>query len=196
MWRAAVRPCTLLVFMFSAAYSDRVPLRLYSIRDARRGLETAAARDRHWSCRKLASELGISKDLMHRVWREAGLKPHRLERYMASDDPDFESKAGEIIGLYLNPPQHAAAFCVDEKTTIQALYRRVAWPGGLQVRSDAIAYPSPDSYRLVRTATQSISMSNGPGHTGTHVNIRAGGSFGKKRIYTAFTVSNLSAEVQ
>jgi transposase len=48
--------------------------------------------------------------------KEAGLKPHRLERYMASDDPDFD-----IIGLYLNPPQHAAVFCVDEKTAIQAL---------------------------------------------------------------------------
>jgi len=54
---------------------------------------------------------------------EAGLKPHRIERYLASDDPDFESKAADIIGLYLNPPQHAAVFCVDEKTAIQALDR-------------------------------------------------------------------------
>jgi DNA-binding LacI/PurR family transcriptional regulator len=57
------------------------------------------------------------------VWKEAGLKPHRLERYLVSDDPDFESKAAGIIGLYLNPPQHAAVFCVDEKTAIQALDR-------------------------------------------------------------------------
>src|SRR5271166_6349889 len=77
----------------------------------------------HWSCRKLASALEISKDAVHRAWREAGLKPHRLERYMASDDPEFESKAADIIGLYLNPPQHAAVFCVDEKTAIQALDR-------------------------------------------------------------------------
>jgi len=77
----------------------------------------------HWSCRKLASALGISKDAVHRVWNEAGLKPHRLQRYMASDDPEFESKAADIIGLYLNPPQHAAVFCVDEKTAIQALDR-------------------------------------------------------------------------
>ena len=77
----------------------------------------------HWSCRKLAATLGIGKDLVHRVWKQAGLKPHRLERYMASDDPDFESKAADIIGLYLNPPQHAAVFCVDEKTAIQALDR-------------------------------------------------------------------------
>ena len=77
----------------------------------------------HWSCRKLAAALGISKDAVHRVWKEAGLKPHRLERYMASNDPDFEAKAADIIGLYLNPPQHAAVFCVDEKTAIQALDR-------------------------------------------------------------------------
>ena len=75
----------------------------------------------HWSCRKLAATVGVSKDMVHRVWREAGLKPHRLERYLASDDPDFERKAADIIGLYLNPPQHVAVFCVDEKTAIQAL---------------------------------------------------------------------------
>jgi hypothetical protein len=77
----------------------------------------------HWSCRKLAAALGVSKDAVHRVWKEAGLRPHRLERYMASDDPDFEAKAADIIGLYLSPPQHAAVFCVDEKTAIQALDR-------------------------------------------------------------------------
>ena len=77
----------------------------------------------HWSCRKLAKQLGISKDVVHRIWRTAGLQPHRLERYLASNDPDFERKAADIIGLYLNPPQHAAVFCVDEKSAIQALDR-------------------------------------------------------------------------
>jgi transposase len=77
----------------------------------------------HWSCPKLAKQLGVSKDTVHRVWKIAGLRPHRLERYMASDDPDFESKAAAIIGLYLNPPQHAAVFCVDEKSAIQELDR-------------------------------------------------------------------------
>src|ERR1700740_873442 len=77
----------------------------------------------HWSCRKLAATLGVSKYAVHRTWKEAGLKPHRLERYMASNDPDFESKTADIIGLYLNPPRHAAVFCVDEKTAIQALDR-------------------------------------------------------------------------
>lgn len=77
----------------------------------------------HWSCRKLAKRLKISKDTVQRIWHKAGLKPHRLEHYMASDDPDFESKAADVIGLYLNPPQHAAVFCIDEKSAIQALDR-------------------------------------------------------------------------
>ena len=77
----------------------------------------------HWSCRKLARELGLSKSTVQRILRQAKLKPHRLERYMASSDPQFEQKAADIIGLYMNPPQHAAVFCVDEKSAIQALDR-------------------------------------------------------------------------
>ncbi|MFI5224597.1 MAG: IS630 family transposase, partial [Nitrospirales bacterium] len=77
----------------------------------------------HWSCRKLAEHLGTSHMMVARVWKRAGLKPHRLERYMMSNDPEFESKAADIIGLYVKPPQHAAVFCVDEKTAIQALDR-------------------------------------------------------------------------
>jgi len=77
----------------------------------------------HWSLRKMAAVMGVGKDLVRQVWREADLKPHRLDRYMASDDPQFEQKAAQIIGLYLNPPQHAAVFCVDEKSAIQALDR-------------------------------------------------------------------------
>ena len=77
----------------------------------------------HWSTRKLAKELGVTHMMVARVWARAGLQPHRLERYIASNDPDFESKAADIIGLYVNPPQHAAVFCVDEKTAIQALDR-------------------------------------------------------------------------
>jgi transposase len=77
----------------------------------------------HWSLRKMAAVMKVSKSLIARVWKEADLKPHRLERYMASTDPLFEKKAAAIIGLYLNPPQNAAVFCVDEKSAIQALDR-------------------------------------------------------------------------
>jgi transposase len=77
----------------------------------------------HWSTRKLGIELGVSHMMIARVWRKHSLKPQRLDGYMTSDDPDFEKKAADIIGLYLHPPQHAAVFCVDEKTAIQALDR-------------------------------------------------------------------------
>ena len=77
----------------------------------------------HWSSRKLARQLGTNHMRVARVWRRAGLQPHRMQRYMASNDPDFENKAADIIGLYVDPPQHAAVFCVDEKTAIQALDR-------------------------------------------------------------------------
>jgi transposase len=77
----------------------------------------------HWSTRKLAAELGINHVRVARTWAKAGLKPHRMRSYMASDDPDFHKKAADVIGLYLKPPTHAAVFCVDEKTAIQALDR-------------------------------------------------------------------------
>jgi transposase len=77
----------------------------------------------HWSLRKMAVLMKVNKNLIARIWKEAELKPHRLDRYMASDDPQFEEKAADIIGLYLNPPQNAAVFCVDEKSAIQALDR-------------------------------------------------------------------------
>lgn len=77
----------------------------------------------HWSLRKMAAVIGVGKELIRRVWKEADLRPHLLERYMASDDPAFEQKAAEIIGLYLHPPQHAVVFCIDEKSAIQALDR-------------------------------------------------------------------------
>jgi transposase len=78
----------------------------------------------HWTTRRVAARLGIPHMTVHRIWQRAGLQPHRLEHYVASPDPDFEQKAADIIGLYLNPPAHAVVFCVDEKTAIQALDRR------------------------------------------------------------------------
>ncbi|MFM9428928.1 transposase [Variovorax sp. GrIS 2.14] len=79
----------------------------------------------HWSSRKLAAALGdVSFSAVQRIWRKHGVQPHRLERHLVSNDPDFEAKAADVIGLYLNPPAHAAVFCVDEKTAIQALDRK------------------------------------------------------------------------
>jgi len=77
----------------------------------------------HWSTRKLARVLNIHHNHVQKAWKRAGLQPHRFERYMRSDDPQFEAKAADVIGLYLHPPQHAAVFAADEKTAIQALDR-------------------------------------------------------------------------
>jgi len=77
----------------------------------------------HWSSYRLAKELGVSQSTVSKVWRQFGLQPHRSRSYLASDDPEFEEKAADIIGLYLKPPLHAAVFCVDEKSAIQALDR-------------------------------------------------------------------------
>ncbi len=65
----------------------------------------------HWSTRKLGKVLGISHMLVARVWRRAGYQRHRLERYMLSDDPQFEQKAADVIGLYLNPPAARRGLC-------------------------------------------------------------------------------------
>ena len=78
----------------------------------------------HWSTRRLGKALGVHHMMVARTWKNHGLQPHRMSRYMASNDPDFEAKAADVIGLYLKPPQHAAVFCLDEKTAIQALDRR------------------------------------------------------------------------
>src|SRR6202011_1549702 len=77
----------------------------------------------HWSSYRLAKEVGVSQSTVSRVWRQFGLQPHRSRSYVASDDPAFEEKAADIIGLYLKPPVHAAVFCVDEKSAIQGLDR-------------------------------------------------------------------------
>jgi transposase len=78
----------------------------------------------HWTVRRMAKRVGVSPATVQRVWARAGLKPHRVDSYMESPDPEFEDKARAILGLYLDPPTNAAVFCVDEKTCIQALDRR------------------------------------------------------------------------
>jgi transposase len=76
-----------------------------------------------WSSRTMAARHGVSQSFVSRLWRRHGLKPHRVDAYVASPDPDFEAKAAVILGLYLNPPAHAVVLCVDEKSHIQALDR-------------------------------------------------------------------------
>ena len=77
----------------------------------------------HWTTRTLAAELGTSHTFVSRVWRECGFKPHLLKRFKISNDPHFEEKLRDVVGLYLSPPENAVIFCVDEKSSIQALDR-------------------------------------------------------------------------
>jgi len=77
----------------------------------------------HWSTRTLAKELGVSRSMVHRVWRANGLKPHLVRTFKVSNDPRFVEKLVDIVGLYLDPPEHAMVLCVDEKSQIQALDR-------------------------------------------------------------------------
>lgn len=77
----------------------------------------------HWSTRTMAREMGISEASVRRIWRAHGLKPHRVESFKISRDPEFVDKLEDIVGLYLNPPEHALVLSVDEKSQIQALDR-------------------------------------------------------------------------
>lgn len=77
----------------------------------------------HWSVRTLAEHTGVSKSTVQRVWQAFGLKPHRQQTFKLSTDPFFVDKVIDIVGLYLNPPQHAVILCVDEKSQCQALER-------------------------------------------------------------------------
>jgi len=77
----------------------------------------------HWTTRTLARELGVSHSMVHRVWRAEGLKPHLERTFKVSNDPHFAEKVRDVVGLYLDPPEHALVLSVDEKSQIQALDR-------------------------------------------------------------------------
>jgi transposase len=77
----------------------------------------------HWSTRTMAKTAGMSKASVQRIWSANGLKPHLTRSFKLSQDPDFEKKLIDVVGLYVNPPAKAMVFCVDEKSQIQALDR-------------------------------------------------------------------------
>ena len=70
----------------------------------------------HWSTRTMAKAVGVSKDTVQRVWAAHGLKPHLTRTFKLSNDPQFVEKLVDVVGLYLNPPEHALVLCADEKT--------------------------------------------------------------------------------
>jgi transposase len=77
----------------------------------------------HWSTRTMARAQGVSETTIRHIWHQHGLQPHRVTRFKLSKDPHFVDKLRDVVGLYLNPPEKAVVFCVDEKSGIQALDR-------------------------------------------------------------------------
>jgi transposase len=79
--------------------------------------------DTHWSTRSMARSAGMSQSAVSRIWRAFGLKPHIIQTWKLSTDPQFIDKVRDVVGLYMSPPENALVLCVDEKSQIQALDR-------------------------------------------------------------------------
>ncbi len=88
-----------------------------------RTLEDKPSDATHWSTRDLAKKVGMSPSSVGRIWQAFGLKPWLTDTFKLSEDPQFVDKVRDVVGLYMNPPEHAVVMCVDEKTSIQALDR-------------------------------------------------------------------------
>jgi transposase len=88
-----------------------------------RTLESAPVAATQWSTRSLAEQVGLSQSAVVRIWHSFGLQPHRSETFKLSTDPFLVEKVRDIVGLYVNPPQHAVVLCIDEKSQVQALDR-------------------------------------------------------------------------
>ena len=86
-------------------------------------LESLPRGQTHWSTRELATATGLSRRTISRIWHAFGLQPHRSETFQLSPDPQRIEKVRDIVGLYMNPPEHAVVLCVDEKSQMQALDR-------------------------------------------------------------------------
>ena len=86
-------------------------------------LESTPRGETHWSTRGLAKATGLSRMTISRIWHAFGLQPHRTDTFKLSPDPQLIDKVRDIVGLYMNPPEHALVLCVDEKSQIQALDR-------------------------------------------------------------------------
>jgi len=109
----------------------------------------------HWSTRSMAKASGLSEKSVRRIWHQHGLKPHLARTFKVSNDPQFAEKLEAIIGLYLNPPEHAIVLCTDEKSQIQALDRTQP---GLPLKKGRCGTMTHD-YKRNGTATLFAAMS-------------------------------------
>jgi transposase len=103
-----------------------------------------------WSTRSMAAKVGLNQTAVSRIWRTFGLKPHRVEDFKISPDPQFVDKVRDVVGLYLNPPDAAVVLCVDEKTQVQALDRTAP------VLAMLPGTPKRQTYTYVRNGTSDL----------------------------------------
>jgi transposase len=132
-------------------------------------LEETPAGATHWSTRSMAQATGMSQTAVSRIWRAFGLKPHLVESFKLSPDPQFIDKVRDIVGLYLNPPEAAVVLCVDEKSQIQALDRTAPilplLPGTPQRRThDYRRYGTTNLYAALDLASGNVIADLTPRH--------------------------------
>lgn len=123
-------------------------------------LQEKPAQATHWSTRSMAAAAGISEASVRRIWRAHGLKPHLVRTFKLSRDPEFTEKLEDIVGLYLNPPEHAIVLCADEKSQIQALDRTQP---GLPMKKGRCGTMTHD-YKRNGTATLFAALDTLQGH--------------------------------
>ena len=125
----------------------------------------------HWSARRIARRVGMSITTVQRIWAEAGLKPHRVETFKFSTDPDLAAKVRDVVGLYLSPPERAIVLSVDEKTQIQALDRTQPMlplrPGQVERRThDYKRNGTTSLFAALNVATGEVTQEARARHTG------------------------------
>jgi transposase len=128
----------------------------------------------HWTTRSLAARFGIGKDTVARIWQDHQLKPWRVETFKLSNDPRFEEKLVDVVGLYMNPPQRAVVFSFDEKTQCQALDRTQPSlplkPGrAATMTHDYKRHGTTDLFAAMNVATGEVLYDCRPHHTGKDV---------------------------
>ena len=134
-----------------------------------RTLEDKPTDATHWSTRDLAKKVGMSPSSVGRIWQAFGLKPWLVDTFKLSEDPQFVEKVRDVVGLYMNPPEHAVVLCVDEKTSIQALDRTQPSlpmrPGQVERRThDYVRHGVTDLFAALNVATGQVVHETRPRH--------------------------------
>lgn len=134
-----------------------------------RTLEETPTDATHWSTRDLAKKVGMSPSSVGRIWQAFGLKPWLTDNFKLSADPQFVDKVRDVVGIYMNPPDHAVVFCVDEKTSIQALDRTQPSlpmrPGQVERRThDYKRHGVTDLFAALNVATGQVMHQTRPQH--------------------------------